>query len=295
MRRREVLATTAALLTVPLAGCAHPSNVLDMDEATPERLADEVSQSVSRDTAEYTLVGEAVQNGSATASGTAPPIRPDEPVRFQDRYYELSVTEVDNRKRTQYEIQVDYDPDTSTDADRIAYDDLPSVDKTALERVIPPRDDHPDGDGFEIGTQYTYPENATADSVLVPTQQYELVSYQDDAYRVRVQAETVTEVDYRYEAAEIAASTDEYAAQIRSTYQFALTGLSSSEQDVVEKAIDGGYFDGATDAFRSLIARFRAHRGLETTDSYGTWLVEYQDTSYIAYAEFPPDVTAATE
>ncbi|WP_232688772.1 hypothetical protein [Halobacterium zhouii] len=43
MRRRQFLASGTALLSVALAGCAHPPVVLDMDEATACDIADEVS------------------------------------------------------------------------------------------------------------------------------------------------------------------------------------------------------------------------------------------------------------
>lgn len=264
-----------------------------MREATPEALSDEMSRSVSPGTVEHATVQEAIENGAATVSATSPPVRTDEPIRFQGRYYEASATEVGSRERTRYDIRIDYDPEPTETNQSIAYAALPAVDKTALDGVIPPQGDTPESDGFEVGTLYIYPENATNASLLVPTQQYDLVRHRGSAYRVQIRAETVTEVEYRYEVAEIAANTGAFADRLRSTYQFTLSELSPAEREIVEEAIDSGYFDGATDAFRSVTARFHAHRGLETSDAYGTWLLEYQDVPYIAYAEFPPDVTAA--
>lgn len=92
MCRRQVLASATALLPVSIAGCGHPSNVLDIREATADVLADEMSRSVSPDSSGYSTIDEAVENGTALVSGTSPPVDPDEPVRFQDRYYEVSVT-----------------------------------------------------------------------------------------------------------------------------------------------------------------------------------------------------------
>lgn len=293
VRRRQFLATASALLTISVAGCAHPPNVLDVREATPESLADEMSQSVPPESDGYSVIREAIENESATISGTSPPIDTDDPIRFQGRYYDASMIKAGSRRVTSYDIRVDYNPEATDSNESIAYADLPAVDKTALEGVIPPQGDPPQRNGFELGTQYRYPENATNASVLVPAQQYNLVRYQDSTYRIQVESETVTEVEYRYEVTEIASTTEAFADQLRSTYQFTFSELSSAEREIVEEAIDSGYFGEATDAFRSLIARFRAHRGLEASDSYGSWLVEYEETSYIAYAEFPPNVTSA--
>lgn len=198
-----------------------------------------------------------------------------------------------SQDRTGYTIQIDYNPPTVDANATIGDADLPDVDQTALAGVVPPTGEPRDGDGFDNGKRHLYSE-ATADaSGLVPRQQYEFIRDGDSVYRTQVHAKTVTETKYRYAATEIATSPAAFAAQLRSTYQFTLTGLSTVEQDIVEEAIENGYFSEATDAFRPGIDRFRAHQGLETSDSYGTWLVAYQGTPYLAYAEFPSEVPAA--
>jgi hypothetical protein len=72
---------------------------------------------------------------------------------------------------------------------------------------------------------------------------------------------------------------------VRDRYQFALTGLSAEERQVVEEAVDGGYFE-ETDAFRSVVDRIREHEGIREEDFYGTWLIEYEGVDYITYAEW---------
>lgn len=74
---------------------------------------------------------------------------------------------------------------------------------------------------------------------------------------------------------------------IRAEYLFTLTDLSDSERDVVEEAIDGGYYQDS-DAFRSVVDRFRKHKGLDESDTDGSWLVEYQRTEYVADIEWEP-------
>lgn len=241
VRRRKFLAGTTALLTVPLAGCAHPSNVLDMREATPQSLSEEMARTVSPSSRRYEMIKDAVVNGSSTISGTSPPIRSDEPVRLDDSYYQISISTGASEERTGYTIQVDYDPATVDANATIGYADLPDVDQTALAGVIPLERKPPDSDGFDIGKRHLYPEGTADVSVLVPQQQYKFIRDGDSVYRIQLSAETVTKTEYQYAATKIATSPEAFAEQLRSTYQFALVGLSTAEQDIVEEAIKSGY------------------------------------------------------
>ena len=93
-----------------------------------------------------------------------------------------------------------------------------------------------------------------------------------------------TETEYRYEVSRVAESTTAFAEQVRSRYLFTLSGLSEEERAVVEEAIDETYFEDS-EAFRSVFGKLQSHRGIEITDSYGTWLVAYEGEEYITYAE----------
>jgi hypothetical protein len=295
MRRRQLLAGGAALLSVPLAGCGHPPNVLDMSEATDQRIADEKSRTVSTESDKYGLARSIAENGSATASGLSPPLDTDNTIAVDGEYYNLSVTETDSGQRTRYDIRIDYDPGDVTPGDgEIAYADLPAVDREALGHLVPPPSDRDTDEGFEMGRVYSYPENATEESVLVPDQQYDLITYEGEQYLVRVDAESVTEADYRYNGTLVADSTAAFADIVRSRYLFTLSGLSEAEREVVQTAIEDGYFEEETDAFRSVIARFLAHRALNersADDGYGTWIVAYDGTEYVTYAEYSPNIT----
>nr|WP_267663803.1 hypothetical protein [Halorubrum yunnanense] len=76
-----------------------------------------------------------------------------------------------------------------------------------------------------------------------------------------------------------------FADRVRDRYLFALSGLSEAERAVVEEAVDGGYFED-DEAFRSVVDRIREHEGTDVTDSYGTWLLAYAGTEYLAYVEW---------
>lgn len=69
IRRRQFLASGTALLSVAVAGCAHPDVVLDIDVATADEIADEGSMPVDPGSEEYIFVTSALKNGSATRRG----------------------------------------------------------------------------------------------------------------------------------------------------------------------------------------------------------------------------------
>ena len=69
MRRRQFLAGGTALFPVAIAGCGHLFVVLDMDDATATDIADAVSLLTDPESAEYTVVSAAIENGSTTRRG----------------------------------------------------------------------------------------------------------------------------------------------------------------------------------------------------------------------------------
>lgn len=289
MRRRHYLASTAALLTGPLAGCAHPNSVLVMNEVSAAEIAERASRSADRSRDDGRIVAEAVENGSANATGNSPPLDTDRPVEFDGRYYQLGVEETESRARTQYGLDVALDSGTGTpDGEAIDYDDLPEVDRDVLYDLIPTDGETRDGRGDRRAVRW-YSEAMTEDSALVPDGEYGAVRYEGDRYPIDVAERTQTESDYRYEAEEIAASAAEYGAIAREEYSFTLSGLSDEERDVVEEAIGEGYYEGsADDAFSSVASRFREHPGFDTDEWGGEWLVRYEGTDYWADLQHPP-------
>ena len=291
MRRRHYLASTAALLAGSLAGCAHPNAVLRMDAVSDVELAEHASRMVDGQPEYRDLVAGAVENGSATASGRSPPLETDQPVAYEGRYYELTATETGRRERTEYDVTVDYDPGTETPGgEAVDYADLPEVDRATMDALLPPPEDRPENEGPDRGVSRTYSEAEAAASVLVPEQEYEAVVYEGERYPVAVgDGRTVTTYEYRYEAERIAGSAAEYGASVREEHAFTLSGLSDAEREVVEAAIDDGYYEGsADDAFSSVASRFRDHPGYETDEWGGNWVVRYEGTVYWADLQHPP-------
>lgn len=295
MRRRHLLASTAALLAGPLAGCAHPTAVLEMTELSDGEIAERASRSVANFPPARRIVSEAVENGSTTVSGRSRPLDVERPFVYDGRYYELSVAETGQREATMFSVRIDYDTTGTPEGRTIAYDELPRVDRDTLDALLPPpRDDH-DHEGFDLGVGAAYSAADQAASVLVPEQEYDAVRYRGDRYAIDVgDGRTGTVTDYRYEAEEVAGTAEAFGAAIREQYVFALSGLSDAEQEIVERAIDDGYHeDGVDDAFESLARRFHEHEGVDTEESGGDWLARYRGTDYWAELRHPPGAVEA--
>ncbi|WP_146417946.1 hypothetical protein [Haloarcula hispanica] len=285
MRRRQFLASGTALLSVAVAGCGHPSVVLDMDDGTATDIADEVSISPDSESAEYTVVSAAIENGSATRRGRNELFDQIDTVRIDDAFYEVSETALESSDVTVYEVRIDFDPANSTaEIGEIAYEELPTADRQRLDPIISD-DNPPTGDGYDVGVGYGTAEEVGDGSVFVPERQYDIIVHDGDRYRVTVSTRTTTETEYRYEATEVASGVASFADQIRDQYLFTLSGLSDAEREVVEEAIDGGYFED-NEAFQSVTDRIREHEGIEVTDSYGTWLLAYEQGEYLTYVEW---------
>ncbi|WP_224338062.1 hypothetical protein [Haloprofundus halobius] len=285
MRRRQFLASGAALLSVSVAGCVHPAVVLDMDDATADDITDEVSMTPESDSEEYTLVTSARENGSATRTGRYELFDRTGTVRVEDTFYDVSETRLESSETEVFEVLIDFDPDDSTsEVGEIEYDDLPETDRQRLDIVF--SEDPPTGeDGYDVGVDYGTAEEVGDESVFVPERQYDIIVDGEERYRVAVNSRTAPEAEYRYEVTEVAPDVETFANQVRTQYLFTLTDLSDAERAVVEEAIDGGYYED-DDSFRSVIDRIRAHEGVEMEDFYGTWLLEYEGVEYLTYAEW---------
>lgn len=285
MRRRQFLASGTALFSFGIAGCGHPPVVLDMDDATADDIADEVSMTAEPGSEEHSLVASARANGSATRSGRYELFDRTSTVRVDDTFYEVSERSLGSSEVTVYEVLVDFEPDDPTpELGEIDFEDLPAVDRHRLDRIV--TDENPPGqDGYDVGVGYGTAEEVGDESVFVPDRQYDIIVHGEDRYRVAVNFRTASETEYRYEVSEVAPDVDTFAEQIRERYLFELTGLSDAERAVVQEAIDGGYFED-DDAFQSVVDRIRGHEGLAVDDFYGTWLLEYERVEYITYAEW---------
>lgn len=285
MHRRQFLAAGSALLAAGLAGCAHPPVVLDFEAATADDIAGEVSLHPEPGSEEYRVVTSARENGSATRRGRYDLFDRTDTVRVGDAFYEVTETRRGSSEVTVYEVGLDLNPENATPTlGEIAYEGLPATDRQRLAQIVQ-EGSPPTQDGVDVGVGYGTAEEVGNDSVLVPDQQYDVLVYGDERYRVAVDSRTAEQVEYRYEVTEVAPDVQTFADRVRARYRFELAGLSEAERAVVAEAIDGAYFE-ETDAFRSVVDRLRDHEAIRVADFYGTWLLEYEGDEYIAYAEW---------
>ena len=284
MERRQFLASGTALLSVAVAGCGHPNVVLDLEAASDEDIADEVSTTAEPGTEEYQVLTSARDDSAATRSGRRELFDRTNAVRVDGTFYEVSETRVESSEATVYSVDVAFNPDdTKAEVGEVAYDDLPAFDREQLSFIVDDRE--PADEEDNVNVEYGSAETVGDRSALVPDPQYDIVTHEGNRYRVAVGSRTVSEGKYRYEVTEVAPDIETFADQIRERYLFALTGLSEAEREVIEEAIDGAYYED-DDAFRSVTDRVRDHEGLNVDDSYGTWLLSYEDSEYITYVEW---------
>ena len=284
MRRRQFLVGGVALLPVVLAGCAHPGSYLDMNEATDERVADETSRLVDTESSEHAVVADALENGSTTYSNRRRLFDEGETVRFEGAVYEVSTTRLGYNDVTVYEALIDFNPEDATaELGEIAYSELPESDRERLES--PFAVDHRERDGVDVSVGYGTADEVGDGSVFVPDQQYDIVVYDGERYRLRVESAVERETAFRYEVTAVAPDVEAFADRVRDQYLFTLSGLSNAEGKVVQNAIDGGHFED-TDAFRSVVDRIRDHDALSVDDSEGRWLLEYEGREYVTHAQW---------
>lgn len=286
MRRRQFLVSGALLATASLAGCAHPEVVLDLQDATAEDIADEVSITVDPGTEEFPVVSSAVENASTTRSGRSDLFDPDDIVRLDDSFYAVSETRLGTSEVTVYDVIIDFEPENTTlEYGEIEYDDLPETDRERLSLIIAEEETIPRQEDEDVGVDYGTAGEIGNQSVLVPDQKYDILRHEGNLYRVSVDARSATETEYQYEVTEVAPDVESFAEGVREQYLFRLEGLSEDERKVVEEAIDGGYFED-TDAFRSVIDLIREYDGIEVAEFYGTWLLAFRADEYITYVEW---------
>ncbi|QLH83917.1 hypothetical protein [Halosimplex pelagicum] len=298
MRRRTVLALALVTLLAGLSGCSAAGS-LSLTPVDDRALAEEASHPAPTDAPpddDERVVQRAIENGTATAVGDHPPVDERLPFRHDGRFY--AVEHAENGTASGYDvgIRIDFNA-SSVDGTVVDYEELPAVDRETLEFVLsqgPPDEDGLEP-GYDFGVGATYTESDAESSVLVPTQEYDAVRYEGEAYPIDVEAERTELTVYRYEASEVAESHEAYAESLRDRYEFELSGLSDTERTVVEDALNGTNYieDSDNEAFDSLVDRFRAQEAVEETDYRGSYVVRYDGRLYWAEMDYGSYVTDA--
>ena len=284
MRRRQILAGGTALLSGSFAGCALPSNSIRVREATSKEIVEAVSMRVDVESKEYDVIRSAVKNGTATRTGENRWFDRQNTVLFNQTVYTVNETQLASEKATRYEIGIYPVPeDINPELGVIRYNKLPPTDRRKLNRTLP-RESTKENSG-ELNVEYEPTAEGTNRSVFVPKQQYDRLQYNGELYRVTVEREFPSDVEYQYKVTEIAGNVEGFAEQIRDKHLFTLDGLSPAEQAVIEEAIETGQVDSWDSAdSESVISNIREHRALRAEEGdAGTWLMKYDGGEYLVY------------
>lgn len=276
----------ALLLVLPLAGCSAAGSI-SMTAVTDDGLVAEASRSLPSAHAETerSLVQKAVENGSATANGSRPPVDVDgKPFAVNGAYYDLSVEPIGEHSETRVSLEIDYSG--TADAPTVAYEDLSAVDRSLVDSLLPPETEH-QADGYDMGVSQRYNDSEVNSSVLL-SGEYESLEYDGERYPINVDTRDVTATTYQYTAEEVASSSSEYADSIRDRYLFTLSGLSDDEREIVKEATNSTYYADSSndDAFQSLLDRFAEDDAVVRNEYRGEWVVRYEGEVYWAELDY---------
>ncbi|MCW8172537.1 hypothetical protein D8S78_09565 [Natrialba swarupiae] len=208
---------------------------------TDEEIGAEATLSIEsdRDSETTALLEAAHTDGEATVDGERPPFRPDRPLEFRGAVFEASLAVVDERTETGYVVTATVGSEDVGDPE-IAFEDLPAVDRSALEALPERVDAHQGGDDPETGAVFEYDRDVDLEaSALVPDSDYQVIEVDGESVEVESR-ETETAVHtYRYELEEQASSVAEYGTQLRRR-TVVLDSLTDDERELVEEAIEDG-------------------------------------------------------
>lgn len=266
-----------------------PVAELRMEPVTDAEIARRVTYRLDRDhrRSEREVAVTAIADGSATVEGTSPPVPADRPFVFDGSVYELDVEVVESTPATAFRVTfTGVDGDVPGD-ETIAYDELPGVDRSVLERY-----GWDDGPPFELtDVPVRHRDGAIDESVLVPTPTYPVVEWDDARGRITVEEPTDVELKtYRYSASPVHESASGFGRSIREDRAFALDDLPDDQERIVSEAIADGYvrrdgdpppaFDRLADRFASRRAVTKVYRESDDATTSGRYLVRYDGEVY---------------
>lgn len=313
--RRKTVAVVGSGLTLALTGCIQlkesseenpggdigesPAVSLQMISVADTEIARRLTYSldVAHRTSERELATTVIENGSKTVRNTNEPFPPETPFVYDDELYELTAEVINSQPAVVFRVTLEKVDDT--DAETIAYDDLPPVDKQALEEY-----GWDDPDVFEVGgAPFVYMEDEVSESVLVPGPDQPVIVW-DSGIQAQIIIESRSEntvKEFTYSARVVHESAKGYGEEIRQEHEFQLPNLPEAQERIVSKAIsdEHGYKvlqdESTPDSFDELIEHFSdeetvtpEHNTADSTVS-GVYIVEYEETNYWTEVFRPED------
>lgn len=308
MNRRSFLAVGASLAAACTAGCTGAPGYRTRLSMVPVSDA-EIARWVTSDPFPAAgdasddwrrLVESALSGETPTVRGTSPPFPSTAPFVADGAVYTLDYTVVESTPATSFPVTLRPVDGAADDAESIAVEELPEVDRQQLSA----KGLRSDAASFLGSTlSFLYPDTSISESAIVPEPTYPVLVWPETDARIEVGEGTATPIrTYRYSTSLVAESAAAYGRQFRADYEFQLSDLSSGEREIVETALrqtsveqsddevslDGGYISGEDEALssalRSLFDRFETARGIgQSPDARGipgTYLAVYDGQVY---------------
>lgn len=298
MHRKRLYALLALGILATLAGCSAEGSLSMEPVEDDERLAELASRSAGDIYHEdgQSVVRGAIDNETATANGTDPPIGTGLPFSVDGSYYNLDWEIVESDTEWRVGIGIDINA-TNVSGETISVAELPERDRQVVTRLLNEMErEQPEPEpGFEFGIGTRYTDAERSESVLLDPQEYDGVVYEGEVYPISVEEpRQITVNTYEYSATKVADDTEEYATHLREAYGFTLDSVSDGEQSILDEAANGSYYAENEDdeAFESLVDRFLEHNAVVRDEGSGKWLVRYNGTLYLArvdYSQFVDD------
>ncbi|WP_299334041.1 hypothetical protein [Haloplanus sp.] len=273
MHRRALLsacvtgltATAGCLGVGPGSDCQRGAD-LRLNPVTTAAVADRESDSLDTLSPPERDAVSAARRGDASALwATSTPLSGVDHLAADGTYYTVTTSLVSTVERTGYALSLDTAAVEDTPATRrIALDDLPDIDRTALYVAL----GFPGSQEIErfdrarsvaIGGTLVYPDDARSRSDLVPDPSYETIRIGDRDFRLDLGDPRPTTVEtHRVAVGAITGSAADFAGLVFDRYGVELdpTDLSAEQRDIVEAATDDGYDECApySDAYTDLQA-----------------------------------------
>jgi hypothetical protein len=301
VQARLILVTVATLCLVALAGCGQPAGSLSMEPLNDEGLADNASTQLPEGELEdpeerdrgMRILRQAAKNNSVTVAAMEPPHSANETVyRTGERFYTLSYAAINTTTGRQVTYRLDknvtINKTTQTNLTVADYDDLPPIDQAMLHAPV----SYLSRDSLE--EDEVRPGGIEEDQTYSPTElnrstiadgQYDAVRHEGTLIQIEIVSNKSQPLTvYQYRPRPVATGAGPYAACLRDTYAFELSGLDSDTQAVVAEATNGTYrAENTSDAaFRSVLEQFHDHAAVSATGQSGSWLVRYDGRVYWA-------------
>ncbi|QCJ46021.1 hypothetical protein [Haloprofundus sp. MHR1] len=307
MRRRQFLASAAALLPAAFGGCAAlsgtdvmsgngrpavayaPTASVEMTAVDDVDIAERITYELGPpDAPQHRFVADVVENGSTTTEGTEPEIPADVLAVYDGSVYQLVQTVENRQHATAYSVLIDIVQGSVEEDEIVRFEDLPAADR----EVFAARG-FDEGEIIGIGTGLVYTDEQREASALVPEPEHTVIVW-ENGERARFSVDGSHEVElktYLYTAETVAEDAAAYGREVRESHEFSLSGLSSAERSVVDEAVESehGYTvphdESPPEALVSLVDRFRPQdpvEGGQDGRTSGSYPVRYNGTVHWA-------------